>query len=103
MNKIAQKRLVNLKDAFDEIKNYPKYKYLDRILPITDEFKDRILKKFLNRWRNKAMRYKGIMELLTIIFTNYDQFKNNQLLYNLRRWQYKAQYITAKINSRTIL
>ena len=102
MNKIAQKRLVNLKDAFDEIKNYPKYKYLDRILPITDEFKDRILKKFLIRWRNKAMRYKGIMELLTIIFTNYDQFKNNQLLYNLRRWQYKAQYITAKINSRTI-
>ena len=48
------------------------------------------------------MRYKGIMELLIIIFTNYDQFKNNQLLYNLRRWQYKAQYITAKINSRTI-
>ena len=102
LNKLAQKRLDTLKDAFDQIKNYPKYKYLEKILPISEEFKDRILHKFLNRWRNKAMRYKGIMELLKIIFTNYDDFKNNQLLYNLRRWQYKAKYIASKDNARII-
>ena len=102
LDKLAQKRLDNLKDAFDEIKNYPKYKYLDRILPITDEFKDRILRKYLNRWRNKSMRYKGIMELLYIIFANYDDFKKNQLLYNLRKWQYKSKYITQKDNAKII-
>ena len=102
LKKLAQKRLDNLKHAFDSIKNYPKYKYLEKILPISDEFKDRILRKYLNRWRNKAMRYKGIMELLYIIFTNYTDFKKNQLLYNLRKWQYKAKYLTTKINAKKI-
>ena len=102
LNKLAQKRLNNLKDAFDEIRNYPKYKYLEKILPISEEFKDRILHKFINSWRNKVMRQKGIEELLRIIFTNYDDFKNNQLLYNLRKWQYKSKYITAKKNAKII-
>jgi len=102
LDKLAQKRLNNLKDAFDQIKNYPKYKYLEKILPISEEFKDRILRKYLNRWRNKAMRYKAIMELLKIIFTNYDDFKNNQILYNLRKWQYKAKLMAAKDNAKTI-
>ena len=102
LDKLAQKRLNNLKDAFDEIKNYPKYKYLDRILPITDEFKDRIIRKFLNRWRNRAMIHKAIMELLYIIFSNYEDFKKNQLLYNLRKWQYKSKYLTQKNNAKTI-
>jgi hypothetical protein len=48
------------------------------------------------------MRQKGIMDLLKIIFTNYDDFKNNQLLYNLRKWQYKAKYLTAKKNAKII-
>ena len=102
LDKLAQKRLNNLKDAFDTIKDYPKYKYLEKILPITDEFKDRFLKKYLNRWRNKAMRQKAIMDLLRIIFSNYDDFKNNQLLYNLRKWQYKAKYLTQKNNAKII-
>ena len=102
LNNLAQKRLVNLKNAFDAIKNYPKYKYLEKILPISEEFKDRILSKYLNRWRNKAMRYKGIMELLRIILSNYSEFKNNQLLYNIRRWLFKAKYLTAEINAKRI-
>ena len=102
LNKLAQKRFNNLKDAFDEIKNYPKYKYLELILPISDEFKDRILRKYLIRWRNKAMRQKGIMELLHIIFSNYDDFKNNQILYNLRKWQYKAKLLSQKKNAKII-
>ena len=102
LNKLAQKRLDNLKNAFDAIKNYPKYKYLEKILPISEEFKYRILNKYLNRWRNKAMRYKGVMELLRIILSNYTDFKNNQLLYNIRKWQYKAKYLTTKINAKRI-
>ena len=102
LEKLAQKRLDNLKNAFDEIKNYPKYKYLEKLLPISEEFKDRILAKYLKRWRNKAMRFKGIMELLKIIFSNYDDYKNNQLLYCLRKWQYKSKYLTAKKNAKTI-
>ena len=102
LSKLAQKRFNNLKDAFDEIKNYPKYKYLELILPISDEFKDRILRKYLIRWRNKAMRQKGIMELLHIIFSNYDDFKNNQILYNLRKWQYKAKLLSQKKNAKII-
>ena len=102
LEKLVQKRLDHLKKAFNEIKNYPKYKYLEKLLPITDEFKDRILTKYLKRWRNKAMRFKGIMELLKIIFTNYDDYKNNQLLYSLRKWQYKTKLLTAKNNAKTI-
>ena len=102
LNKLAQKRLNKLKDAFDNIKNYPKYKYLDKILPITDEFKDRILRKYLNLWRNKAMRYKGIMDLLRSIFNTYDDFKNNLLRYNLMRWRYKAKFLTQKEQERII-
>ena len=102
LKKLADKRLDSLKKSFDEVKNYPKYKYLEKIIPISEEFQDRILHKFIIRWRNKVMRQKGIMELLKIIFTNYDDFKNNQLLYNLRKWQYKAKYLTAKKNAKII-
>ena len=102
LKKLAQKRLDNLKDAFDKIKNYPKYKYLLKLLPITDEFRDRILRKYLNIWRNKAMRYKGIMELLRSIFNSYDDFKNNLLRYNLYRWAYKAKFLTQKEQERII-
>ena len=48
------------------------------------------------------MRYKGIMEFLRIIFNNYDDFKNNLLRYNLKKWQYKAKYLTQKENARII-
>ena len=102
LKKLADKRLDSLKKSFDEVKNYPKYKYLEKIIPISEEFQDRILHKFIIRWRNKVMRQKGIMDLLKIIFTNYDDFKNNQLLYNLRKWQYKAKYLTAKKNAKII-
>ena len=102
LNKLAQKRLERLKDAFDQIKNYPKYKYLERLLPITDDFRDRILRKYLYIWRNKAMRYKGIMELLRSIFNSYDDFKNNLLRYNLFRWSYKAKFLTQKEQERII-
>ena len=102
LNKLAQKRLDHLKHAFDKIKYYPKLKYLEKLLPITDDLRDRILRKYLNIWRNKAMRYKGIMELLRIIFNNYDDFKNNLLRYNLFRWSYKAKFITQKIEEKII-
>ena len=69
---------------------------------IPDNLKDRILRKYLNKWRNKAMRYKGIMELLRSILNNYDDFKNNLIRYNLYRWQYKAKYLTQLENARII-
>ena len=102
LNKLAQKRLDHLKHAFDKIKYYPKLKYLEKLLPISDDLRDRILRKYLNIWRNKAMRYKGIMELLRIIFNTYDDFKNNLLRYNLFRWSYKAKFLTQKIHEKTI-
>ena len=99
LNKLAQKRLNTLKDAFDEIKNFPKFKYLLISMIIQEDLKNRLLKKCLNKWRNKAMRYKGIMELLKSIFNNYDDFKNNLLRYNLYRWLYKTKYLTQKNNA----
>ena len=102
LNNLADKRLKNLKDAFDSIRDYPKSKYLRNSMGIQDELKNRLLRKCLNNWRNKAMRYKGIMELLRSIFSNYDDFKNNLLRYNLYRWQYKAKYLTQEENARII-
>ena len=102
LNNLADKRLKNLKDAFDSIRDYPKSKYLRNSIGIQDELKNRLLRKCLNNWRNKAMRYKGIMELLRSIFSNYDDFKNNLLRYNLYRWQYKAKYLTQEENARII-
>ena len=93
LNKIAKKRLDNLKYAFDKIKYYPKLKYLERLLPITDELKDRFLRKYLNIWRNRAMRFKTIMNILRSLFNTYDDFKNNLLRHNLYRWLYKAKYL----------
>ena len=102
LNKLAEKRLKNLKDAFDEIKNFPKFKYLLISMIIQDDLKNRLLKKCLNKWRNKAMRYRAIMELLRSIFSNYDDFKNNLLRHNLYRWQYKAKYLTQDENAKII-
>ena len=102
LNKLAEKRLKNLKDAFDEIKNFPKFKYLLISMIIQDDLKNRLLKKYLNKWRNKAMRYRAIMELLRSIFSNYDDFKNNLLRHNLYRWQYKAKYLTQDENAKII-
>ena len=96
LNKLAQKRLKNLKDAFDEIKKYPKFKYLLIIMIIKDDLKNRLLRKYLNKWRNKAMRHKAIMEILRSIFNNYDDFKTNLLRYNLYRWRYKAKLVAQK-------
>ena len=91
--RLADKRLDNLKYALDKIKEYPKYKFLNKILPISDNLRERILRKYLNIWRNKAMRYRGIMELLRSIFNTYDDFKNNLLRYNLLRWRYRAKLL----------
>ena len=102
LNDLANKRLDNLKDAFDKIREAPKYKYLNDLLNLKDDLRDRILRKYLNIWRNKAMRYKGIMELLKSIFNTYDDFKNNLLRYNLYRWQMKAKYLTQLENARII-
>ena len=102
LNKLAQKRLKNLKDAFNEIKNFPKFKYLLVSMIIQDDLKNRLLRKCLNKWRNKAMRHKAIMEILTSIFNNYDDFKNNLLRYNLYRWQYKAKLVAKKENANII-
>ena len=102
LNNVNNHRLDNLKDAFDNIRNYPKSKYLRNILPIQDNLIDRILRKYLNIWRNKAMRYKGIMEILRSIFNTYDDFKNNLIRYNLYRWLYKAKLIKQKEQARII-
>ena len=102
LNNIAKKRLDTLEDTFNEIRQFPKFKYLLITMIIQDDLKNRLLKKYLNRWRNKAMRYKGIMELLRSILSNYDDFKNHLLRYNLYRWQYKAKFLTQKENARII-
>ena len=102
LNNLAQKRLDTLKDVMDRIRDYPKSKYLKNIMPIQDDLRDRILRKYLNIWRNKAMRSKLIMEILRSIFSTFDDFKNNLLRYNLYRWQYKARYLTQKKQARII-
>ena len=102
LNDLAKKRLDNLKDAFDKIRESPKYRYLNDLLNLKDDLRDRLLRKYLNIWRNKAMRYKGIMELLKSIFNTYDDFKNNLLRYNLYRWQMKAKYLTQLENAQII-
>ena len=102
LNNLAQKRLDTLKDVMDRIRDYPKSKYLKNIMPIQDDLRDRILRKYLNIWRNKAMRSKLIMEILRSIFSTFDDFKNNLIRYNLYRWQYKARYLTQKKQARII-
>jgi len=99
---LAQKRLDTLKDVMDRIRDYPKSKYLKNIMPIQDDLRERILRKYLNIWRNKAMRSKLIMEILRSIFSTFDDFKNNLIRYNLYRWQYKARYLTQKKQARII-
>jgi uncharacterized protein YjgD (DUF1641 family) len=102
LNNLAQKRLDTLKDVMDRIRDYPKSKYLKNIIPIKDDLRDRILRKYLNIWRNKAMRSRLIMEILRSIFSTFDDFKNNLIRYNLYRWQYKARYLTQKKQARII-
>ena len=102
LNKLAKKRLDTLKDAFDKIYEYPKYKFLERILPLSDIARERILRKYINIWRNKAMRHKAIMEILRSLLLSFDDFKTNLLRYNLRKWMYKARYITQKENAKII-
>ena len=99
LNKLAQKRRDNIKFLFDEVRTYPKFKYLLITMIIKDDLKNRILKKYLNYWRNKAMRYKGIMQFLRSVFNKNDDFKNNLLKYNLFKWLYKAKYLTQKENA----
>ena len=102
LKKLAKKRLENLKYSFDKIKKYPRFNYLLRTITIKKDTNKKLLREYLNKWRNKVMRYKGIMEFLRIIFNNYDDFKNNLLRYNLKKWQYKAKYLTQKENARII-
>jgi len=102
LNDLAKKRLNTLKNTFDKIREAPKSRYLNDLLNLKDDLRDRLLRKYLNIWRNKAMRYKGIMELLKSIFNTYDDFKNNLLRYNLYRWQMKAKYLTQLENARII-
>ena len=100
--KLSNKRLDILKDVFDRIYGYPRYKYLLRILPLTDEVRERILRKYLLIWRNKAMRKKGIMEILRLLFINCDNYKTNLLRHYLIKWLYKARYITQKEYAKVI-
>ena len=102
LNYLAQKRLDILKDVMDRIRDYPKSKYLKNIMPIQDDLRERILRKYLNIWRNKAMRSRLIMEILHSIFSTFDDFKNNLIRFNLYRWQYKARYLTQKKQARII-
>ena len=102
LEKLAKRRLEYLKYVLLKIRYYPKLKYLERIVPITDELKDRFLRKYLNIWRNKAMRHKAIMEILRLLFNMYDDFKNNLLRYNLYKWLYKAKFLKQKEQARII-
>ena len=102
MDNLGKKRVDNLKYVFNKIRNYPKYKYLLRATNISDDLKRRLLRKYLNKWRNKAMRYKGIIQLLRSIITSYDDFKTNLLRYNLFKWSYKAKYSYQKEQAKII-
>ena len=102
LNELAKKRRNTLKNVFDLIKRYPRFKYLLITMIIREDLKYRLLKKYLNNWRNKAMRYKGIMQFLRSVFYKNDDFNNNLLKYNLRKWQYKARYLTQKENANII-
>ena len=102
MDKLGKKRLDNLKNSFNKIKRYPKYKYLLRIITIKKDLRKRLLRKYLNKWRNKVRRYKGIMQLLLSIINSHDDLKVNLLRYNLFKWSYKAKYLYQKEQAKII-
>ena len=102
LEKLAKKRLDNLKWAFDKIKYFPKLKYLEKLLPITDDLKDRFLRKYLHIWRNKALRHKAIMEILRSIFKSYEDYKKDLLRQSLFKWLYKAKLLKQKEQARII-
>ena len=101
-DKLAKKRLDNLRDAFNKIKTYPKDKYLLRILDIPENLKKRILRKYLIEWRNKAMRNKAINIFLLAIIKNFDDWKENSLRYNLYKWLCHARYLYQLENAKII-
>ena len=102
VNILDKKRKDTLKDAFDNIRNNNKLVVLRNNLDIKNNQRKRILKKYLIRWRNKALSSKYIIYYLTKFLKNNEDTNNNLLRSTLYRWLYKTRFIIVKENERII-
>ena len=99
---LEKKRKDILKDAFDNIRNNNKLILLRNNLDIKNNQRHRILKKYLIKWRNKALSNKYIIYYLTKYVKNNENTTNNLIRSTLYRWLYKARFIRVKENERII-
>ena len=89
--KLDNKKKDILKDILDKIRNYAKIIVLRDNLNIKDEQRKRILRKYIIKWRNKALSNKYIILYLTKILKNRENYNNNILRSILYKWLYKAK------------
>ena len=75
---LKNKRLNNLKDAFDKLKQHRKDDILKNSINIQDIFKIRLLKKYLDTWRDKSDKL-GKKRAAEMIEKNWKIYLNNKI------------------------
>ena len=101
-NSFANKRFNILKDVTDKINLYIKRKYLLKILSISDNYKKRLLRKFINIWKNKIYIKNQKYKYLKKFINKKEHIIKGLKLSFLFKWLYHAKIDTMKNNIKII-
>ena len=102
MKDIYNKRKNILKDALYKINYNNKLRAIKNIFDNTDEKNKYILKRALNKWKNKAFNNKYVLLFLTKFLKYKSNADDNLLRSILCTWLYKAMLIKIKNKEKTI-
>ena len=102
LNNLNKNRLDKLQTVNDKLKNYSKLKKLLSVITNLENFKFKILKNAINKWRDNAIRRKNIELNLRKILGGKDNLTNDLLRCALLKWLKKAHNIKYKGNGNII-
>ena len=102
LNDLNDKRKDILGEALDNIKYRNKMILLKNIVENLDNKNKYLIKRILNRWKNKAFNNKYVLLFLTTFVQNKEEKDNNILRSALCTWLYKAMLFKIKHKEKII-
>ena len=98
MQKLQQKKLDNLKDALNKLKENNKQVLLENIITNIDDKIYNKLKYYFDLWKKHVNKEQKIEDKLNKIFDRKEEKENLKLNLALKKWLYNAQLIKYDIN-----
>ena len=98
LQNLEQKRLHNLKDSFDKLKDNNKQLLLEKIITNIDDKKYNKLKYYFDLWKKHVNKAEKIEDKLGNLFDKKEEKDKLKLNLALKRWLYNAQMIKFDIN-----